>query len=102
MVDLAQRRVTVAGHEVKLTPTEYDILKTLAQHAAAAQQALPASAWAYFQGGAADEHTLQANTAAWSEWRLLPRVLQPLTLPDTAVTLCGRRWPTPWRAPSSA
>lgn len=69
--------------------------QTLAQHAAAAQQALPASAWAYFQGGAADEHTLQANTAAWSEWQLLPRVLQPLTLPDTAVTLCGRRWPTP-------
>jgi two-component system KDP operon response regulator KdpE len=32
-VDLALRRVTVAGREVKLTPTEYDILKVLAQHA---------------------------------------------------------------------
>lgn len=33
IVDLAQRRVTVGGNEVKLTPTEYDILKLLAQHA---------------------------------------------------------------------
>ncbi len=32
-IDLAQRRVTVSGREVKLTPTEYDIIKTLAQHA---------------------------------------------------------------------
>jgi two-component system, OmpR family, KDP operon response regulator KdpE len=33
VVDLALRRVIVAGREVKLTPTEYDILKMLAQHA---------------------------------------------------------------------
>jgi two-component system KDP operon response regulator KdpE len=32
-LDLAQRRVTVGGREVKLTPTEYDIIKVLAQHA---------------------------------------------------------------------
>ena len=32
-VDLALRRVTVRGREVKLTPTEYDIIKVLAQHA---------------------------------------------------------------------
>lgn len=31
-VDLVQRRVTVAGREVKLTPTEYELLKILAQH----------------------------------------------------------------------
>lgn len=33
VVDLAQRRVTVGEREVKLTPTEYDIIKILAQHA---------------------------------------------------------------------
>jgi two-component system, OmpR family, KDP operon response regulator KdpE len=33
VVDLAQRRVTVGGREIKLTPTEYDIMKLLAQHA---------------------------------------------------------------------
>ncbi|HMM20491.1 MAG TPA: response regulator [Selenomonadales bacterium] len=32
-IDLAQRRVLVEGREVKLTPTEYDIMKVLAQHA---------------------------------------------------------------------
>lgn len=33
VIDLAQRRVTVGGREIKLTPTEYDILKLLAQYA---------------------------------------------------------------------
>lgn len=32
-VDLAQRRVTVSGREIRLTPTEYDIIKVLAQNA---------------------------------------------------------------------
>ncbi len=32
-VDVAHRLVTVAGHEVQLTPTEYDLLKALITHA---------------------------------------------------------------------
>lgn len=32
-VDLARRLVTVAGHDVQLTPTEYDLLKLLVTHA---------------------------------------------------------------------
>ncbi len=32
-VDLARRLVTVAGQDVSLTPTEYDLLKTLVAHA---------------------------------------------------------------------
>jgi two-component system KDP operon response regulator KdpE len=32
-VDLASRMVSVDGHEVSLTPTEYDILRALVQHA---------------------------------------------------------------------
>lgn len=32
-IDLARRRVTVEGQEIKLTPTEYDIVKVLAQNA---------------------------------------------------------------------
>ncbi|MBP2637955.1 MAG: kdpE 3 [Firmicutes bacterium] len=31
-IDLAQRKVTVSGRDVKLTPTEYELLKILAQH----------------------------------------------------------------------
>lgn len=33
VVDLARRRVTVKGEEVALTPTEYDLLRVLVQHA---------------------------------------------------------------------
>jgi two-component system KDP operon response regulator KdpE len=33
IVDLSRRRVTVAGREVKLTPTEYDLLRVLVTHA---------------------------------------------------------------------
>lgn len=32
VVDLLQRRVTVAEKEIKLTPTEYELMKVLAQH----------------------------------------------------------------------
>lgn len=33
VIDLAHRRVTLQGEEIKLTPTEYDLLKNLAIHA---------------------------------------------------------------------
>ena len=33
VVDLAQRIVTVAGREIRLTPTEYDLLRALVAHA---------------------------------------------------------------------
>ncbi|MBN1583430.1 MAG: response regulator [Anaerolineae bacterium] len=33
VVDLARRRVTVKGEEISLTPTEYDLLRVLVQHA---------------------------------------------------------------------
>jgi two-component system, OmpR family, KDP operon response regulator KdpE len=32
-IDLVTRRVTRAGHEIRLSPTEYDILRLLAEHA---------------------------------------------------------------------
>jgi len=33
VIDMARRRVTVNGMEIKLTPTEYDLMKNLASHA---------------------------------------------------------------------
>jgi two-component system, OmpR family, KDP operon response regulator KdpE len=33
IVDLARRRVSVAGHDIKLTPNEYDLLRALVAHA---------------------------------------------------------------------
>lgn len=48
------------------------------------------SAWAYLNGGAADELTLRANRAAWDAIRLQPRVLRDLAGGHTRVTLLGR------------
>ncbi|GBF32139.1 sensor histidine kinase [Desulfocucumis palustris] len=33
IIDIARRRVTINGMEIKLTPTEYDLMKNLAVHA---------------------------------------------------------------------
>ena len=48
------------------------------------------SAFAYLNGGAADELTLAANRAAWDGLQLLPRVLRDLSGGHTRVALLGR------------
>lgn len=65
-------------------------LHTLADHERLAGERLDASAWAYFQGGAADEITHRANRRAWDGLRLLPRVLRALAGGHTRHTLWGR------------
>ena len=68
---------------------------TLADQAAAARQRLDAATWAWLQGGAGDERTLQANQAAWQQIPLWPRVLRPLAGGHTRITLAGREWAHP-------
>lgn len=63
---------------------------TLVDHEAQARTRLDDNAWAYFNGGAADELTLRANRSAWDALQLLPRVLQPLAGGHTRVQLLGR------------
>jgi 4-hydroxymandelate oxidase len=67
----------------------------LADYARHAQAHMSASAWAYLQGGAGDEHTLAANVDAWQRLSLLPRVLRPLAGGHTRSTLLGRTLPHP-------
>jgi two-component system KDP operon response regulator KdpE len=57
-VDLAQRVVTVAGNEVKLTPTEYDLLKALIKNSGKimTRQMLLGQVWG--TGYGADAHYL--------------------------------------------
>lgn len=62
----------------------------LEDHAARARAVLGDGAWAYFAGGAADEHTLRANPDAWQTLTLRPRVLRPLTGGHTRTELLGR------------
>jgi len=63
---------------------------TLADHERHARARLDANAWAYFSGGAGDEHALHANRHAWDTIALLPRVLRPLAGGHTRCTLLGR------------
>jgi len=78
----------------RLDPLPPDAL-TLADHARIARERLTPEAWAYFSGGAGDEHTLRDNEAAWQRWSLWPRVLRDLRGLDTACKLLGHRLQTP-------
>jgi len=60
-----------------------------------ARARMTASAWAYVQGGAADERTLADNSAAFERLRLLPRVLADVANGNTQVTLLGQRHAAP-------
>jgi 4-hydroxymandelate oxidase len=54
-----------------------------------AEPRMDANAWAYLQGGAADEHSCQANLEVWQDWALLPRVLADLRGGHTRCQLLG-------------
>lgn len=51
---------------------------------------IDAAAWAYLQGGAADELTIRANLEAWSAATLRPRVLADVRGGHTRCTLFGQ------------
>ena len=55
----------------------------------AAKRALPPMAWAYLEGGAEDERTLQRNRDAFLSWGLRQRVLTGVAEPGLGVTVAG-------------
>lgn len=54
-----------------------------------AAEKLDAGTLGYFAGGAGDELTLRDNVAAWSRWRLRPRVLVDVSEVSTSIELLG-------------
>ncbi|MFC4062189.1 alpha-hydroxy-acid oxidizing protein [Planomonospora corallina] len=68
---------------------------TFAELERRAEQALPPSIWSYVAGGAGDEHTQDANAAAFRRWGLYPRMFAGATERDLSVDLCGLRLPSP-------
>jgi len=60
-----------------------------------ARARMSASAWAYLQGGAADELTLADNLQAFQRLRLLPRVLNHVADGNTRLTLFGQQHAAP-------
>jgi L-lactate dehydrogenase (cytochrome) len=68
---------------------------SIADLRALAQRRLPAPVFDYLEGGAQAETTLRANTLAFEEERLVPRVLVNVDSVNTGITLLGQRieWP---------
>jgi isopentenyl diphosphate isomerase/L-lactate dehydrogenase-like FMN-dependent dehydrogenase len=61
----------------------------------AAREKVDPKTWCYFEGGAGDEATLRANTAAWERWQLRPRMLVDVGEVTTATTLLGTEVSSP-------
>jgi 4-hydroxymandelate oxidase len=79
-------------------PTKRETLDGLVALADAEEMAcriMPPDVFAYVAGGAADEITLQRNSARYREIFLNPRVLADLGELDLGVTLLGRRRASP-------
>jgi isopentenyl diphosphate isomerase/L-lactate dehydrogenase-like FMN-dependent dehydrogenase len=56
-----------------------------------AEERVAEEVWCYFAGGAGDEVTLRANTAAFSRWQLRPRVLTDVAAVSAETELLGTR-----------
>jgi isopentenyl diphosphate isomerase/L-lactate dehydrogenase-like FMN-dependent dehydrogenase len=56
---------------------------------AAARERLDPGVYGYYAGGAGDEHSLRANTVAFTRWELRPRVLVDVSEVSTATTVLG-------------
>ncbi|HEU4673401.1 MAG TPA: alpha-hydroxy acid oxidase [Candidatus Limnocylindrales bacterium] len=67
-----------------------DGIVTLRELEPLARARMDPAAWDYVAGGAWDERSLLENDAAWSRYRLLPRVLVDVSRVDPATTLLGR------------
>lgn len=63
--------------------------------AEAARRVMTRQAWAYVAGGAGQQRTLEANTAAFGRYRIVPRMLVDVSERDLSVELLGRRLPAP-------
>jgi 4-hydroxymandelate oxidase len=72
-------------------PMDLAACTTIAELEAAAEQALPPMAWGYYAGGADDEVTLRANTAAYRKLALHYRVLVDVARRELATTVLGDR-----------
>ncbi|MFB7450209.1 alpha-hydroxy-acid oxidizing protein [Streptomyces sp. NPDC056194] len=75
-----------------VTPT---LPMTFAELETKARAALPSSVWSYVAGGAGDEHTQEANVAAFRQWGLVPRMMVGASARDLSVDLFGLKLPSP-------
>jgi isopentenyl diphosphate isomerase/L-lactate dehydrogenase-like FMN-dependent dehydrogenase len=63
--------------------------RNVADYERLAEEALEPGAFGYFAGGADDERTLRDNVAAWSRWRIRPRVLVDVSETTARTSVLG-------------
>jgi L-lactate dehydrogenase (cytochrome) len=61
-----------------------------------AKRRIPRPVFDYVDGGADEELAVAGNTAAFRQWRFLPRVLADVGAMDTSVTVLGSPLPVPF------
>jgi 4-hydroxymandelate oxidase len=71
-------------------PIDLDRLVSVHDFERPARERLHPAAWAYYQGGAWDGHTLRENATAWDRWRLRPRVLRDVSAVTLETAILGR------------
>lgn len=69
---------------------------TLSDLEGAASKKASRTAWAYVQGGAGDERTMNANRGAFQRWTLRPRVLVDVKTLDLTTTLLQEKVSVPF------
>ncbi|KAM8946675.1 2-Hydroxyacid oxidase 1 [Pelodytes ibericus] len=60
-----------------------------------AKKSLTKSVFDYYRSGADDQQTLADNVAAFSRWRLYPRVLRDVSVTDLSTTILGQKLSMP-------
>lgn len=65
-------------------------LINIAEIRAAARQALSPEAWDYIDGASEDERTMADNAAAFSDWRLVPRILRDVSIRTLETQVLGQ------------
>ncbi|XP_059324335.1 2-Hydroxyacid oxidase 1 isoform X1 [Ammospiza nelsoni] len=60
-----------------------------------ARSFLPKSVYDYYSSGADDQETLAENVAAFSRWKLYPRVLRDVSVMDLSTSVLGHRVTVP-------
>src|SRR5262245_35308304 len=75
--------------------TEIDLPTTIREFEERAARELPVGTFGFYAGGAGDEHTLAANSAAWARIRIRPRVLVGVEKRELSTTVIGLSLPHP-------
>ncbi len=71
-------------------PIDLEQVVRLSDFEAPARARMHPAAWAYYAGGAYDEHVLRDTMTAWDAFRLRPRVLTDVSEVDLTTTILGR------------